>query len=282
MIRIGYTHWHVAAIKRRHENPAYEQIGYRAYPAYPRYSLTFRETSSLNNFLNGQVSLNQLEASLETKTVEVVLPEIKLCDLFEMSDWWSERRTVLRRIEQLRDRFVDEVVSTIQNFKLATWDTSSMMGYRALVKNECAQVAMGRIGNPPPQKWETVHVNKVDEVPQIPEFVAVDLVKDVVCPEEFEEFSENNYITIRRKDYIYRVYRRSHQMIDVWKASGTPICRICIIFENPAMPPSDELVMKYVLAKHDPEVLWEQGNVFYNNLPKPLEHGTAYVKCLDL
>jgi hypothetical protein len=32
-----------------------------------------------------------------------------------------------------------------------------------------------------------------------------------------------------------------------------------VIFQDPGMPPSDEVVMKYLLAKHHPDMLWQIG-----------------------
>jgi hypothetical protein len=32
-----------------------------------------------------------------------------------------------------------------------------------------------------------------------------------------------------------------------------------VVFQDPGMPPSDEVVMKYLLAKHHPDMLWQTG-----------------------
>jgi hypothetical protein len=32
-----------------------------------------------------------------------------------------------------------------------------------------------------------------------------------------------------------------------------------VAFQDAGMPPSDEVVMKYLLAKHQPEMLWQVG-----------------------
>jgi hydrogenase-4 component E len=37
---------------------------------------------------------------------------------------------------------------------------------------------------------------------------------------------------------------------------------ICVVFQDPGMPPSDEVVMKYLLAKHQPDLLWQVGIKF--------------------
>jgi hypothetical protein len=97
----------------------------------------------------------------------------------------------------------------------------------------------------------------------IPELVAAELVRDVLEPAEFAEFSVHNRVTVRNGDKLYRISRRTHAMIDVWHAATRrPLAKLCVVFRDPGMPPSDEVVMKYLLARHEPEMLWQTGNRF--------------------
>jgi hypothetical protein len=42
----------------------------------------------------------------------------------------------------------------------------------------------------------------------------------------------------------------------VWDAkTRRALARLCVVFQDPGMPPSDELVMKYLLAKHQSDLL---------------------------
>ena len=88
----------------------------------------------------------------------------------------------------------------------------------------------------------------------VPELVAAELVRDVVEPKEFHEFCQYDCLTVRNGDKYYRIPRRPHGLIEVWDAqTRRPVARLCVVFQDPGMPPSDEVVMKYLLAKHQPD-----------------------------
>ncbi len=92
----------------------------------------------------------------------------------------------------------------------------------------------------------------------VPELVAAELVRDVVEPREFAEFCTFDRITVRNGAKFYRILRRSHAHIEVWDATTLRgLARLCVVFQDPGMPPSDEVVMKYLLARHQPELLWD-------------------------
>ncbi|MGZ3335746.1 MAG: hypothetical protein ACXVBV_10400, partial [Isosphaeraceae bacterium] len=94
----------------------------------------------------------------------------------------------------------------------------------------------------------------------VPELVAAELVRNVVEPKEFHEFCQFDCVTVKNGDKYYRIPRRPHSLIEVWDASTRrPHARLCVVFEDPGMPPSDEVVMKYLLAKHQPDLLWQVG-----------------------
>ena len=94
----------------------------------------------------------------------------------------------------------------------------------------------------------------------VPELVAAELVRSVVEPKEFHEFCQFDCLTVLNGDRYYRIPRRPHGLIEVWDAkTRRPVVRLCVVFQDPGMPPSDEVVMKYLLAKHQPELLWQVG-----------------------
>ena len=94
----------------------------------------------------------------------------------------------------------------------------------------------------------------------MPELVAAELVRNVVEPKEFHEFCQFDCITVKNGDKYYRIPRRPHGLIEVWDATTRrPLARLCVVFQDPGMPPSDEVVMKYLLAKHQPDLLWQVG-----------------------
>ena len=94
----------------------------------------------------------------------------------------------------------------------------------------------------------------------MPELVAAELVRDVVEPKEFHEFCQFDCLTVQNGDKYYRIPRRPHGLIEVWDAkTRRAVARLCVVFQDPGMPPSDEVVMKYLLAKHQPDLLWQVG-----------------------
>ena len=79
-------------------------------------------------------------------------------------------------------------------------------------------------------------------------------------PKEFDEFCRCDCVTVRNGEKFYRIPRRPHGLIEVWDAKTyRPEARLCVVFQDPGMPPSDEVVMKYLLAKHQPDLLWQVG-----------------------
>ena len=94
----------------------------------------------------------------------------------------------------------------------------------------------------------------------VPELVAAELVRDVVEKKEFDEFCRFDRVTVESGGKYYRIPRRPHALIEVWDARTLrPEARLCVVFQDPGMPPSDEVVMKYLLAKHQPDMLWQVG-----------------------
>jgi hypothetical protein len=97
----------------------------------------------------------------------------------------------------------------------------------------------------------------------VPELVAAELVRDVVDAKEFDEFCRFDRVTVLTGGKFYRIPRRPHGLIEVWDAkTGRAETRLCVVFQDPGMPPSDEVVMKYLLAKHQPDLLWQVGIKF--------------------
>ena len=67
-------------------------------------------------------------------------------------------------------------------------------------------------------------------------------------------------MTVLNGGKFYRIPRRPHGLIEVWDAKTQRAeARLCVVFQDPGMPPSDEVVMKYLLAKHQPDLLWQVG-----------------------
>jgi hypothetical protein len=133
-------------------------------------------------------------------------------------------------------------------------------GYARLVEWEILRVIEGRSRPAPTREDEPMVLDATAYQTGIPELVAAELVRDVVEPKEFDEFCRFDCVTVLNGGKYYRIPRRPHALIEVWDAkTHRPEARLCVVFQDPGMPPSDEVVMKYLLAKHQPDLLWQVG-----------------------
>ena len=121
----------------------------------------------------------------------------------------------------------------------------------------------GRAAPRPTLETEPLQIDASNYTKGVPELVAAELVRDVVSAREFDEFRLKDRVTVTTGGKHYRISRRPHALIEVWDAQTLRgIARLCVVFADPGMPPSDEVVMKYLLAKHQPDLLWKLGNKF--------------------
>src|SRR5262249_16404034 len=71
-----------------------------------------------------------------------------------------------------------------------------------------------------------------------------------------DEFCRFDRVTVLNAGKYYRIPRRPHALIEVWDArTHRGEASLCVVFQDPGMPPSDEVVMKYLLAKPQPDLL---------------------------
>ena len=118
----------------------------------------------------------------------------------------------------------------------------------------------GRASPQPTNEDEPMRLDAANYQDGVPELVAAELVRNVVEPKEFHEFCQFDCLTVLNGDKYYRIPRRPHGLLEVWDAkTRRAVARLCVVFQDPGMPPSDEVVMKYLLAKHQPELLWKMG-----------------------
>ena len=133
-------------------------------------------------------------------------------------------------------------------------------GYARLVEWEIFRVIEGRSQPQPTHEDEPMGLDASAYQKGVPELVAAELVRDVVEPKEFDEFCRFDCVTVLNGGKYYRIPRRPHGLIEVWDAkTHRALARLCVVFQDPGMPPSDEVVMKYLLAKHQPDLLWQVG-----------------------
>ena len=172
-----------------------------------------------------------------------------------MARYWMEK------LQREASAFAHEVVRAASSFpQLVITSPALRAGYARLVE----------IRDLPGHRRQEQAATDSDDEPMtldaaayqqgVPELVAAELVRNVVEPKEFHEFCQFDCVTVKNGDKYYRIPRRPHSLIEVWDATThRPDARLCVVFQDPGMPPSDEVVMKYLLAKHQPDLLWQVG-----------------------
>ncbi len=176
-------------------------------------------------------------------------------DRSKMPRYWMEK------LQREAGAFAAEVVRTASSFpQLVISSAALRAGYARMVASEIFRVIEGKSQPQPTHEDEPMRLDVSSYQQGVPELVAAELVRDVVEPKEFHEFCQFDCLTILNGDKYYRIPRRPHGLIEVWDAkTRRALTRLCIVFQDPGMPPSDEVVMKYLLAKHQPEMLWQIG-----------------------
>jgi hypothetical protein len=182
---------------------------------------------------------------------------------YSESDRASTPRFWMEKLQREVTAFAHEVVRVAGRFPaLVITNPALRLGYARLVEYETFRVIEGRSQPQPTIEAEPMEI-ELQSGAGIPELVAAELVRDVVEPREFDEFRHFNRVTIKNGDKIYRISRRSHALIEVWDAKTLRgLAQLCVVFQDQGMPPSDEVVMKYLLAKHQAEMLWQVGIKF--------------------
>ena len=269
MIRTGYLRWEIEVDDVRSDvDPQAREVSFLARPSY-RVVLVKNQghQRAAEQFLHGEETYDTVLRSLGKADAEVpvTIPNIGP-QRFRYSE--SDRTQTLRfwmvKLQREVNAFAHEVVRVASGFpQLVIASTALRAGYARLVEWETFRVIEGRSTPAPTHETEPMRLDSAAYQTGVPELVAAELVRDVVEPKEFDEFCRLDRVTVKNGDKFYRIPRRPHALIEVWECpSGRPHSRLCVVFQDPGMPPSDEVVMKYLLAKHQPELLWQVGIKF--------------------
>jgi hypothetical protein len=265
MIRTGYLRWELEVEDVRSEADALaREVVFLARPTHSRVRVkSVGHTEAAERFTRGDASYDTVLRSLERAggEVELVIPDVGPCrfryteaDRAKMLRYWMEK------LQREASAFAHEVVRTAASFpQLVISSPVLRAGYARLVEIEIFRVIEGK-SKPDPTSDEPVTIDAATYREGVPELVAAELVRNVVEPKEFHEFCQFDMITVKNGDKYYRIPRRPHGLVEVWDAATRrPLARLCVAFQDAGMPPSDEVVMKYLLAKHQPEMLWQVG-----------------------
>jgi hypothetical protein len=266
MIRTGYLRWEIEVNDlRSREDALAREVVFLARPSYRilRVKRTGHASAALE-FVRGETTYDSVVRTLERDGGEM---DVRIEDVGPRPFRYSEAdrarmpRYWMEKLQREVSAFAHEVVRAAASFpQLVISSPGLRAGYARLVAWEIFRVIEGKSAPQPTEEHEPMRLDDVNYREGVPELVAAELVRNVVEPKEFHEFCQFDCLTVKNGDKYYRIPRRPHALIEVWDAkTRRALARLCVVFQDPGMPPSDEVVMKYLLAKHQPEMLWQLG-----------------------
>ena len=268
MIRTGYLRWEIEADDARSAaDPLAREVSFRARPSYRVVRIKDPgQDAAAERFLRGEgtydaVARNRAHGAAVAE-VDVIIPDVgPHVFRYSESDRLQTPRFWMGKLQREANAFAHEVVRAAAKFPQMVISSAALRaGYARLVEWETFRVIEGRSTPQPTREDEPMRLDATAFHAGVPELVAAELVRDVVEPKEFDEFCRFDRVTVEAAGKFYRIPRRPHGLIEVWDAKTlAPHARLCVVFQDPGMPPSDEVVMKYLLAKHQPDLLWQVG-----------------------
>jgi hypothetical protein len=269
MIRTGYLRWEIEVDDARSAaDPKAREVIFRARPSYRVVRVKNQgHHSAAEKFVRGEEAYDTVLRTLrrEAAEVDVTIPDVgPRVFRYSESDRLETPRFWMVKLQREANAFAHDVVRAASEFpQLVIASPALRAGYARLVEVEIFRVIEGKSTPAPTRDDEPMRLDASAYGAGVPELVAAELVRDVVERQEFDEFCRFDRVTVSSGGKYYRIPRRPHGMIEVWDAkTRRPEARLCVVFQDPGMPPSDEVVMKYLLAKHQPDLLWQVGVKF--------------------
>ena len=266
MIRTGYLRWEIDADDRKCVvDTGAREVVLLARPGYRTVRVKNQgQQAAAERFVRGEESYDSVVRTLARPgaEVDVTIPDVgPHIFRYSESDRAKTPRFWMEKLQREVDAFSCEVVRAASRFPQMVISSAALRaGYAKLVAWETFRVIEGRSTSGPTRDDEPMRLDAGAYQTGVPELVAAELVRDVVDKKEFDEFCHFDRVTVRNGDKYYRIPRRPHALIEVWDARTLRgEARLCVVFQDPGMPPSDEVVMKYLLAKHQPDLLWQVG-----------------------
>ena len=269
MIRTGYLRWEIEVDDARSAvDPKAREVTFLARPSYRMIRVKNQgHQAAAERFANGDEAYDTVLRTLKREAAEV---DVEIPDIgprvfrYSESDRNETPRFWMVKLQRESNAFAHDVVRSAAAFpQLVIASPALRAGYARLVEVEIFRVIEGKSQPAPTIIDEPMRLDATAYGAGVPELVAAELVRDVVEPKEFDEFCRFDRVTVTSGGKLYRIPRRPHGLIEVWDAkTQRPEARLCVVFQDPGMPPSDEVVMKYLLAKHQPDLLWQVGIKF--------------------
>jgi len=269
MIRTGYLRWEIEVDDARSAvDPKAREVKFLARPTYRTVRVKNQGHQAVaERFVQGDESYDTVLRTLrrEASEVDVAIPDVGPRRFrYSESDRNQTPRFWMVKLQREANAFAHDVVRAAAAFpQLVISSPALRAGYARLVEVEIFRVIEGKSTPAPTIIEEPMRLDATAYGQGVPELVAAELVRDVVEKKEFDEFCRFDRVTVLSGGKLYRIPRRPHGLIEVWDAkTHRPEARLCVVFQDPGMPPSDEVVMKYLLAKHQPDLLWQVGVKF--------------------
>jgi len=266
MIRTGYLRWEIEVQDVRSLDDARSrEVIFLARPSFRIVRVKrARHADAAERFVRGEATYDSVLRTLDRDggETDVRIPDVgprpfrySESDRGRLPKYWMEK------LQREVSAFAHEVVRAAASFpQLVISSPALRAGYTRLVAWEIFRVIEGKSHPQATNEHEPMRLDASNYQAGVPELIAAELVRNVVEPKEFHEFCQFDCLTVLNGDKYYRIPRRPHALIEVWDAkTRRALARLCVVFEDPGMPPSDEVVMKYLLAKHQPELLWKTG-----------------------
>lgn len=269
MIRTGYLRWELDVTdERSRADPRAREVIFRARPSYRVVRVkNTHQNDAAKQFVDGEATYDEVLRALKQngEQTDLVIPDVGPRPFrYSESDRAETPRFWMAKLQREANAFAHEVVRVAGSFPQMVISSAALRaGYARLVEWEIFRVIEGKSTPQPTREDEPMQLDDTAYQSGVPELVAAELVRDVVEPKEFDEFCRFDCVTVQNGGKFYRIPRRPHGLIEVWDArTHRPEARLCVVFQDPGMPPSDEVVMKYLLAKHQPDLLWQVGVKF--------------------
>lgn len=266
MIRTGYLRWEIEVADERSANDrAAREVVFLARPSHRSVLVKNNgHQAAAEKFVRGEESYDVVLRTLKKGEVEVAvtIPDVGPRRFrYSESDRAETPRFWMAKLQREANAFAHDVVRAAAAFpQLVIASPALRAGYARLVEFEIFRVIEGKSVPQPTREDEPMRLDSSAYGSGVPELVAAELVRDVVDKKEFDEFCRYDRVTVQNGGKYYRIPRRPHALIEVWDAKTLRgEARLCVVFQDPGMPPSDEVVMKYLLAKHQPDLLWQIG-----------------------
>jgi len=93
------------------------------------------------------------------------------------------------------------------------------------------------------------------------EIVALQLLRKMLDKDRWRKYLKYGFVDVQGKSGMTYQILRGQAHVKVFK-KGTKVCELCVKLRNQAMPPTDEVITRMIIADCDEPDLWKRANVY--------------------